>query len=169
MVRYLLEFVLRPTVLFWGVLFWSDTKPVNDTPRKWHWSFLPSTLVRSFALISCLYSPFLPILLFLSHPAPSYLFFISPAPQKSSAVCPLPHFKRFLFSLMVPPPPSSMALAVSCPSTPFCIIILTHLPPHRPLFQEVDSGNVHQRKPPPYPKKIYDYLDSHIIGDFYLI
>jgi len=31
--------------------------------------------------------------------------------------------------------------------------------------QEVDIGNMNQRKPPPYPKKMYEYLNNHIIGE----
>lgn len=31
------------------------------------------------------------------------------------------------------------------------------------VCREVDNGK-NARKPPPYPKKIYEYLDSHIIG-----
>lgn len=30
--------------------------------------------------------------------------------------------------------------------------------------KEVDNGKLNQRKPPPYPKKIYEYLNNHIIG-----
>jgi len=30
--------------------------------------------------------------------------------------------------------------------------------------REVDNGKINERKPPPYPKKIYEYLNNHIIG-----